>query len=299
MQESSRTTERTIQRLAAIGVRVPSPAETAHHLREMLDFTVVPGAAGAFHLTCRGDYAIGSMRRLLTLRPANRLELAEVTFEVVGESGLTRLRERLASRNLEVGEVEQDEEGERGIRFVDPQGLQVLCRLRSSPLEQPLPPSDIRPRRLGHVNLKVPDATSAATFYQEVLGLRLSEQVGELLYFLRATSEHHNFGFRSGAERPDIHHIAFEIAGWESFRIICDHLADHGYTVEYGPGRHGPGNNLFVYVVEPTSGLRFELYSDMAHIHDDETYTPPRWESLERARSINRWGPGPPESYLE
>jgi catechol 2,3-dioxygenase-like lactoylglutathione lyase family enzyme len=299
MQDESGPRKRPIQRLAAVGVYVPSPAETAERLREMLDFTVIPGAAGAFHLTCRGDYGIGSSRRLLTLRPASEQELAEVTFEVNGEASLTWLREQLTGRAIEVGEVSQDEEGERGLRFVDPQGLQVFCRLRARPLEQPLPPSQIRPRRLGHVNLKIPDATIAATFYQETLGLRLSEQVVELLYFLRATSEHHNFGFRSGAERPDIHHIAFEIAGWESFRVICDHLADRGYTVEYGPGRHGPGNNLFVYVVEPTSGLRFELYSDMAHIHDDETYIPPRWETVERARSINRWGPGPPHSYLE
>jgi catechol 2,3-dioxygenase-like lactoylglutathione lyase family enzyme len=289
---------RLIRRLAAVGVAVPDPRASAEWLRDALEFGLAAGRDGAYHLTGRGDYGLQPPGRMLTLRPGAELRLTEVTFEVVDDAALVQLGRQFVRLGVDVGEVPTDDEGGAGLRFQDPQGIEVWCRLRGQPFAESLALSTIRPNHLGHVNLKVPDAAAATRFYQQVLGLRVSEQVGELLFFLRATSEHHNLGFRSGAEQADVHHIGFEIEGWESFRIICDYLAARGHTVEYGPGRHGPGANIFIYVLEPSSGLRLELYTGMAHIHDEEAYTPPRWESLDRARTVNRWGPAPPHSYL-
>lgn len=288
-----------LHRLAAVGVTVPSPEATAAFLHEMLEFEVVEGQGQVLHLTAAGDYGIASPRRMLSLRPGSELVVTDVTFEVTSPDGLQRQGERLASRGVRTERVAEDDEGGEGLSFQDPAGISVFLRLRGAPLDRSLPPSALRPRRLGHVNLKVPNAAGEARFYQEALGLPLSEQVGDLLYFLRVSSDHHNLGFRGGAPRPNVHHIAFEIHGWETFRVICDHIAARGHVVEYGPGRHGPGNNLFVYVVEPSSGLRLELYADMAHIHDDESYVPPKWETLDRVRTANRWGPQPPTSFLE
>jgi hypothetical protein len=71
-----------------------------------------------------------------------------------------------------------------------------------------------------------------------------------------------------------------------------------GHAIEYGPGRHAPGHQLFLYLREPSSGLRLELFTDMAHIDDDEAFHPMRRE-IDRARSVNVWGPAPPASFLE
>jgi catechol 2,3-dioxygenase-like lactoylglutathione lyase family enzyme len=147
--------------------------------------------------------------------------------------------------------------------------------------------------------MKVPDPKRSFAFYSETLGLALSERIGDGMFFLRAGTEHHNLGIRGGAEHVDAHHVAFEIPGWESYRAICDHLAERGHVVEYGPGRHGPGNNLFIYFREPVSGLRLEFFSDMAHIQDDDEYVPPVWRPEDRPRTVNKWGPAPPESFLE
>jgi catechol 2,3-dioxygenase-like lactoylglutathione lyase family enzyme len=165
--------------------------------------------------------------------------------------------------------------------------------------EDRLPAHDpLRPRRLGHVNLKAPDPPAAAAFYAEVLGLRLSEQIGEHLFFLRLATEHHNVGLRGG-DRADLHHLGFEIQGWHVLQPILDRMAELGHTVEYGPGRHRPGNNLFTYLRDPSSGLRLELFADMAHIPDAAGHVPPRWEAGDRmTKTINRWGPTPPESFL-
>jgi hypothetical protein len=51
-------------------------------------------------------------------------------------------------------------------------------------------------------------------------------------------------------------------------------------------------------VREPASGLRLELFTDMAHIDDEETYRPIR-RDVDRKRSLNVWGPTPPPSFME
>lgn len=287
----------TVTRLAAVGLTVPRPAETASFLRKMLDFEVVE-AGDRIHLTAEGEYGRGTPPRLLTLFEGAELAVQGITFECATREELAAVRDRLSRVGIRWSELTGDAHDQEAIGFEDPEGLRVACALASAPMGHPLAHSALRPRRLGHVNLKVGDAGRIASFYQEALGLRLSEQIGELLFFLRVGSDHHNLGLRGGADRANVHHVAFEVAGWESFRVICDHIAEHGHTVEYGPGRHGPGHNLFVYLIEPSSGLRIELFADMAHI-DDETYQAVRWDAVDRARTVNRWGPQPPHSFLE
>ena len=281
-------------RLASVGVTVPAPLDTARFFSEMLDFAVVEHDTG-IDITARGEYSHDAPGRMLTLIKGPELGLAALRFDC---AALEPLRVRLHDRAIAFTEVAASREAEAGLGFVDPAGVAIACTTGSAPLGSALPPSDVRPRRIGHINIAVRDAAAEAAFYADVLGLRLSEQIGESFFFLRVGSEHHNIGFRANAERTTVHHVGFEIAGWESFRVICDRIAERGHTVEYGPGRHGPGNNLFVYLVDPSSGLRLELFADMARIDDEAGYRAKRWESVDRVKTVNRWGPQPPESFL-
>ncbi|MFI5613613.1 VOC family protein [Amycolatopsis sp. NPDC051903] len=183
-----------------------------------------------------------------------------------------------------------------GLRTADPAGTPLLLRV-PEPEKWPQPAAQNTPRRLGHINFKLPGVLTVDEFWQRAFGAKKSEQIGKEFAFLRFGSEHHNLGLREG-EGPAIHHLGFQLPGWDAYREICDHLAETGYSVEYGPGRHGPGNNIFIYVVDPTSGLRFELFTDMEHIHDENHYEPPRWQLSDRPRTMNKWGPAPPDSFL-
>lgn len=185
---------------------------------------------------------------------------------------------------------------DEGLHTQDPAGTPLLLRppTRAS---WPQPTSQNSPRRLGHINFKLPNALAVADFWQELFGAKKSEQIGTEFVFLRFGSEHHNLGLREG-DGPCIHHMGFQLPGWDAYREVCDHLVEVGHLVEYGPGRHGPGNNIFIYVREPTSGLRFELYTDMEHIHDETHYEPPTWQLSDRPRTMNKWGPTPPDSFL-
>jgi catechol 2,3-dioxygenase-like lactoylglutathione lyase family enzyme len=275
---------------------VPSPGDAAAFLASALDFERL-GVGGAEHLTAEGDYGVQPPARMLSLVPGAALGIAGLTFEVGSESRLAAVRDRLEHLGVTHEPLDDDAAGGAGTRFEAMGGVPVTCRLPARPLADSLVPSDVRPRRLGHVNVKVPNPQATASFFCDVLGLRLTEQVGDMLFFLRVNSDHHNLAFRPGAAAT-VHHVAFEVRGWDSFRVVCDHLAARGHVIEYGPGRHAPGHQLFLYLCEPSSGLRLELFTDMAHIDDEEAFRPIR-RDVDRARSVNVWGPAPPASFLE
>ena len=285
-------------RLGSVTVAVPDPAATAAFLHEGLGFHVTPRADGGVNATTGGEYAQPAPGRHLTLLPGATAELREITFDVADGYPFGELERRAAERGVTTTPVSADADGGAGIALTDPSGLRLVCRPAGAPSAVTPPASPLRPRRLGHINVKVPDPAATAGLLTGLLDLKLSEQIGDGLFFFRVGSEHHNMGVRGGSPHPDVHHLGFEVAGWDSYRMICDHLAELGHKVEYGPGRHGPGHNFFVYLRDPSSGLRLELYSDMAHIHDEASYTPPRWEMSDRGNTVNRWGPAPPESFL-
>jgi catechol 2,3-dioxygenase-like lactoylglutathione lyase family enzyme len=275
-----------LRRLAGATIEVPDPAATAEFLRDVLRFEIRDGMEGPVAV-CDGDYG-GSHQAAIRLREGPALELGELIFEVA--AGLDALPTRLEAAGIE------PEVGAEGVSFADPSGVGIRCR-EPEAVDRPAP-EPLRPRRLGHVNLKATDARAAAAFWQETMGMRLSEQIGEGLFFLRINSEHHNLGIRPG-ERGTLHHMGFEVEGWHSYEPILDRLSALGHRVEYGPGRHTPGNNIFTYLLEPSSGLRIELFADMAQIVDAVDHEPARWEAGDRMKqTLNRWGPLPPESFL-
>src|SRR5205823_9398555 len=145
-------------RLAGVVVGVPDPAATAAFLRDGLSFAVEDGT-----VVCDGDYG-GRGQAAIELRQADALELVEVVFEA------DDARDPLA----------------------DPAGNRLVFVRASERRSEPPAYDPLRPRRLGHVNLKAPDPPTTAAFYADALGLRLSEQIGENLFFLRFGSEHHN-----------------------------------------------------------------------------------------------------------
>lgn len=289
----ARATDR-VGRLAGVTVAVPDPDATAAFLADGIGFAVHREDGGRLAVRCEGDYGPRGQTAVV-LEPSGGapLTLRAVTWEVGGDYDLDALAARARAAGAAVAPTATG-----GLAFADPAGLPLAVE-RADALMIPTPPvGAVGPRRLGHVNLKSDAPAATAAFFIDVLGLKLSEQIGDGLFFLRVGSEHHNLGLRPGP-RGELHHLGCELPGWQCYQPILDRLAGHGWKVEYGPGRHGPGRNLFTYVVDPSSGLRVELFADMAHIADEANHVPVRWEAGDRmTKTINTWGPTPPESFL-
>jgi len=149
-------------------------------------------------------------------------------------------------------------------------------------------------RKLGHVTLFSDVAEEIVDFTVNGLGFRISDQVGPVTW-MRCDVDHHGVAVRGGASGGTaMHHYAFELDGWDGMRRYLDELAVRGERVVWGPGRHGPGFNLYTYLPEPNGGL-IEGYADLQKIEDEENYVPIDWDQIPGA--FNLWGPQMPDNF--
>jgi catechol 2,3-dioxygenase len=58
--------------------------------------------------------------------------------------------------------------------------------------------------------------------------------------------------------------------------------------VQWGVGRHGTGDNVFAYFVDP-NGFAIEYTTEMQQV-DDRTYVPGSPETIARANHADVWG---------
>jgi len=151
------------------------------------------------------------------------------------------------------------------------------------------------PGRLQHVVVATADLAAMMVFYENTLGFVPSDHVlrdddggGQTLtaVFYRSTPEHHSFAmFLADAARPD--HHAYEVSCWNDIRDWADHMAALEIKLWWGPGRHGPGNNLF-FMVEDPDGYKVEISAELESMADTDPVR--HWPHNDR--SLNLWGPG-------
>jgi catechol 2,3-dioxygenase-like lactoylglutathione lyase family enzyme len=146
--------------------------------------------------------------------------------------------------------------------------------------------------RLQHFVVASQNPERLLCFYEDVLGFALSDRVvdeaGELrAAFLRSGEEHHSFAcFRASRDRID--HHCYETEDWQGIRDWSDHLAARRIPLKWGPGRHGPGNNLFVFFHDP-DGNWVEISAELEHVAPER----PAGVWPHEQRTLNLWGPAP------
>jgi len=164
--------------------------------------------------------------------------------------------------------------------------------------ERGCPPSGLEPKplRLGHLILFSPDPAKQAAFYREVLGMKLSDRVGDnLVVFLRGAfnGDHHLLGFLR-EPNPGLHHVSFEMESLDHIELAAGRLRDAGYRHVWGTGRHVVGSNLFHYFRDPWGTLA-EYFYDMDFIPEDATWQPRTWSKEQGLFLWSHDGPPPPD----
>jgi len=150
-----------------------------------------------------------------------------------------------------------------------------------------------RPRKLGHVNFLTASIDEQARFYQDALGMRLTDWLGDDGCWLHVGPEHHVMALVNKGY-AHLHHMAFDVVDIGQMRDALDHLARHGRWLGWGPTRHGVGGNVASYVRIVEEECFVELYCDMEQLqpdHEPRRYPDDRFSS-------NTWGPLPPRSYF-
>jgi len=271
------------------------------HLHEIVLETPDPSASAKFYERALGFRfephanvlsGVARDRRLgFVLGDAKRL--ASACYVIDDPDALDRLATRL--RNADANASTTQYLGlSSAIQFDDPDGHRLIFGLRDttiSPVETSSDPVSARPARLQHLVLASTDAVRLLDFYRDVVGFQLSDRVvderGVLrTAFLRCGDEHHSLAvFTTSENRLD--HFCFEAGDWALIRDWADHFAAQHIPLKWGPGRHGPGNNLFLFVHDP-DGNWLEISAELEHVPADRTVGIWRHEE----RTLNSWGIG-------
>ena len=191
------------------------------------------------------------------------------------------------------------------LSFEDPKG--TVCELfaAQTPICQPQPVAGIGPIKLGHLAFVVPEPKQYADFYSRVLGFRVSDWIQDWFVFMRCGPDHHTINFVRG-KRTQMHHVAFELKDWPQVQSACDFLGGKKIPIIWGPGRHGPGHNIYTYHRNPDDQI-IEMFTELDKMLDEKLgYFEPRpWHrdhpqvpKVWSAPPTDIWGPPPTAEYI-
>jgi catechol 2,3-dioxygenase-like lactoylglutathione lyase family enzyme len=149
-----------------------------------------------------------------------------------------------------------------------------------------------RPVKITHVVCNSSDVAAAQRFYEQALGFTLSDRT-RVMAFMRCSSDHHSIAL-ADADDNTLNHIAFLMPDLDSVMRGGGRMTDAGYRIEWGVGRHGPGNNAFAYFIGP-SDFVIEYTAEVQQVDDSyKVGTPEDWKWP--PGRVDQWGISPPPS---
>jgi catechol 2,3-dioxygenase len=124
-------------------------------------------------------------------------------------------------------------------------------------------------RSLDHVTIASNSLLQDVEWYRQTLGHRymeytVADEHSDLVVFAMLTTceRGHDLGIVADFSGVPgrVNHVAFWVDQREEHRRAADVFLDAGVQIEFGPGRHGMGEQDYLYAREP-GGLRVELNS--------------------------------------
>ena len=213
--------------------------------------------------TRRGRCSLSSRDRNRSPRAGasqgRQAEILSVTFRVASIDDLTRIAEAVTAYGAQVLSgplLNSSPDGGTVLTIREPQGGILRFIHGDRPHETGEEVAD-RPFRLAHVNLNSTDVDAEAAFYENALGFRLTDR-SKMMAFVRCNSDHHAVVLAE-AKVNGLNHIAFLLPDWESVMRASGRMSDAGYPIAWGVGRHGPGDNVFAYFIDPV-GIRDRVH---------------------------------------
>ena len=254
----------------------------------------------------RLDIHAADGHRWACLLPGLSKSLAWISFNCF-EADLASLREQAAR----CGATFEPGDG-CGFWFRDPDGnlLQVKVGAKTMPDNRAISASptrglrgvgsrdtvcQVRPQRLSHVLFFSPDVSRAVAFYEQALGLKLSDRSQDIIAFTHAPHgcDHHLVAFAKSSAKG-FHHAAWEVSSIDEVGNGAQQMAAVGYVEGWGTGRHCLGSNFFHYVRDPWGSFS-EFSTEMDFIEAGSEWPAGDFPA---ESSLYLWGPAVPDYFI-
>lgn len=266
-------------RLRSIELALPKAADAAKFMVDIWGMAPAGTQANTHYL--RGS---GGFPYLVAIEESDDEYVRSTTF-VCDADELSGLKGRVRLAGWPMRDVvSSDPGGGHGVEVELPEG-ELLRFLTDTREIEPIDGADL-PVKLTHIVFNSVGAEATGTAVEEVLGFRVSDRTKGMV-FVRCNESHHSTAFaRAGVS--SLNHIAFEMADMDAVMRGIGRLRDHGAAPSWGPGRHGPGANVFAYFIAPF-GPVIEFSTAVEKVPDDyRVGAPEDWTWPENR--IDQWG---------
>lgn len=265
--------------LRSIELACPNAAGAARFLTDIWGMAPAEICSGTHYLRGSGTYPY-------------LVAIAESEVPFVRSTTFTCSRERLASLAASITQAgllarpvtSEDPGGGDGLIVELAEG-ELFRFLADSGQVAPIPGDDL-PVKLTHCVFNAIDAEATGHLVEAALGFRVSDRTKGMV-FVRCNESHHSTAFaRAGI--ASLNHIAFEMRDADAVMRGIGRLRDHGMVPAWGPGRHGPGANVFAYFIAPFGGV-VEFSTAVEKVPDDYRVGAPEDWTWPEGR-IDQWG---------
>jgi len=250
-----------IHRLGHATFTTPDLERQVAYYSDVLGLSVIERDAKRAFLATKGGL------EAIALEQGPAVELTRLSFQAAPGSDLGALARTLDQHGVKSERRSNISPGvKQALAFTDVKGTLIEVYSDYVFAKDDGRPAVITPLKLGHVAHRVADVQQVAKFYTEVLGFRVSDWRDDTFVFLRCGVDHHTCNFVIDP-KPQLHHIAFEVADWAEIHRSIDFLAKNDIRLVWGPGRHIIGHNIAAYH-RNADNVRVELFCEMDQMKD-------------------------------
>jgi catechol 2,3-dioxygenase-like lactoylglutathione lyase family enzyme len=266
-------------KLRSIELALPDPAAAAAFMTEIWGMAAAEAEGETQYLRGSGPFAY-----LVAFEKSEDEFVRSTTFVCTAEE-LEALKARVAAAGWTASPTTSDDlGGGQGVLVELPEGT-ILRFLVDATEVEPIAGRDL-PVKLTHVVFNAADAEACGDAVEDVLGFRVSDRTKGMV-FVRCNDSHHSTAF-ARAGFASLNHVAFEMEDMDAVMRGIGRLRDHALVPAWGPGRHGPGANVYAYFIAPF-GPVIEFSTAVEKVPEDyKVGAPDDWTWP--AGRIDQWG---------
>ena len=280
-----------IRQMGYVVIAAPDPDRSARDLADITGVRISHSAVDATYVSSNARFCEVAYLR------GDKHGIRAVGLEAMDEAAVDEVQRRAQSDGLTIlSDTPLLPQVKRAVRFATPFG--PIFEVHTPIAREAIASASLngkRVRRLEHVNLRATDPRGFHDLVTRLLGMKLSDRTTqyERAWYRAADGFHHTFAAGPG---NGLHHYAFDAHGLYDLAGTADALVAKGRNLLWGVGRHGPGNNLFSYYLDP-DGCVVEVSFGLERIDNDDLHEPGNWPFDTSSNVLDRWGSKPPDAY--
>ena len=267
---------RLLSQLAHVELTTPTPERSLEFWTQVVGLEESGRSGQSVYLRAWGD----RFHHTLQLTEGEQVGLGHIAWRADGEAQLEEAVARLSAAGVGEGWDEDPVGHGRTYRYRSPGGHlhEVLWEVERyqapAGMQSPFPnrpqrfvPRGVAPRCIDHVTITTANPQGDAEWFRDTLGHRFMEYTTiperpDFAVFVMTTvcERAHDLGmvWDPTPVAGRVNHLSYFVDSREDLLRAADVFLNQDVAIEFGPGKHGMGEQDYLYVREP-SGMRVEI----------------------------------------